>query len=276
MKYNYGSHIGVSKYGIVNAVDEIIKYHGNFIQIFVTNPLSKKTTTRSDEELLTLKHYAKQRDVKIVIHAPYLLNFAREFDKNSWYIKSLMDHLIISDKIGSIGVVVHCGKYLHLDKSEAIDNMYLNLKYILDNFKGESKILLETPCGQGTELGYRLEEFKLIYNKFSTEDKKRIRICVDTCHVFVAGYDLTTKEKVNEFIKLFENTIGWKYVDLIHLNDSKYKIGSRLDRHSMIKKGAIGIKGIGQVIKFIHKSGIPFIMETNLDDNILIEIKKYF
>jgi deoxyribonuclease-4 len=204
MKYYFGAHVGVSKYGLVNAIDEIIKYNGNFIQIFVSNPLSKKMPNRSDEELFTLKHYAKQYDVKIVIHAPYVLNFARKFEKHSWYIKLLTDQLIISEKIGSIGVVIHCGKYLHLDKSEAIENMYVNIKYILDNSPIHSKILLETPCGQGTELGYRLEEFKIIYDKFSQEDKKRLRICVDTCHVFVAGYDLTTPNKVKKFIKLFD------------------------------------------------------------------------
>jgi len=278
MNYYLGTHVGISKYSgfILNAVNEILELKGNLIQIFITNPNGRKVTTRSDEELSALNHYAKQKDVKIVIHAPYLLNLAREFDKNSWYMKSLLEHLIVSEKIGAIGVVIHFGKYLHLDKSEAIQNMYLNIKYALENSPINSKILLETSCGQGTELGYKLEEFKIIYDKFSDQDKKRLRICIDTCHIFVAGYDITTPEKVKEFIKLFNDIIGWKYVDLIHLNDSKYKLNSNLDRHAVLNKGHITMKGLGSFIKFVHKANIPIVIETALNHNMLSIVKKYF
>ena len=278
MKYYLGTHIGISKYSgfISNAINEILHLKGNFIQIFITNPKGRKVTIRSDEELYALNHYAKQKDVKIVIHAPYILNLAREFDKNSWYMKSLLEHLIICDKIGAIGVVIHFGKYLHLDKSEAIQNMYLNIKFALENSPMTSKIFLETSCGQGTELGYKLEEFKIIYDKFSEHDKKRLRICIDTCHIFVAGYDITTPEKVKEFIKLFNNIIGWKYVDLIHLNGSKYKFNSHLDRHEVLNKGHINMKGLGSFIKFVHKANIPIILETSLSNNMLDIVKKYF
>ena len=261
-KFYYGSHVGISKYGLLGAVDEILKYNGNMIQIFITNPKARQTVKRSDEELLAIKHYAKQKDVKIVIHAPYLLNLAREFDKDSWIIKSLLDHLITCEKIGAIGVVFHMGKYLHLDKSDAINNMYLHIKYALDNSPENSKLILETSCGQGTELGYRLEEFRIIYNKFSKEYKKRLKICVDTCHVFAAGYDLTSKKKVNEFIKLFDKLIGWKNVALIHLNDSKYKVNNHLDRHELLDEGEIGLTGLAMIIKFAYKSNIPLVLET--------------
>jgi deoxyribonuclease-4 len=261
-QFYYGSHIGISKNGIIGAIDEIVKYDGNFIQIFITNPKGRKTTKRSDEELLTINHYAKYNKVKIVIHAPYLLNFAHEFKKDSWGITSLINHLDACSKIGAIGVVVHSGKYLHLDKSEAIENMYQNLKYCLDNSPENTKILLETPCGQGTELGGRLEEFRIIYNKFSEQDKKRLRICVDTCHVFAAGYDLSEPSKVKQFIKTFNTIIGWKYVDLIHLNDSRTQLNSKLDRHELLDEGHIKLKGLSMIVKFAFKSGIPLILET--------------
>ena len=260
--YYYGSHIGISKHGIIGAIDEIVKYNGNFIQIFITNPKARKTTKRSDEELATVNHYARYNKVKIVIHAPYLLNFANKFSKDSWGVTALLDHLNICAKLGSIGVVVHTGKYLHLDKSEAIENMYQNLKYCLDNSPENTKILLETPCGQGTELGGRLEEFRIIYDKFSELDKKRLRICVDTCHVFAAGYDLSEPDKVKEFIKTFDTLIGWKYVDLIHMNDSKTKLNSKLDRHELLDEGNIKIKGLSVIIRFAYNANIPLILET--------------
>jgi len=261
-EYYYGSHVGITKHGIIGAIDEIIKYNGNFIQIFITNPKARKTTKRSDEELLTINHYAKYNKVKIVIHAPYLLNFAHEFNKTSWGVISLMDHLEICSKMGAMGVVVHSGKYLHMDKSEAIENMYQNLKYCLDNSPDNTKILLETPCGQGTELGGRLEEFRIIYNKFSELDKKRLRICVDTCHVFAGGYDLSEPSLVKQFIKTFNTLIGWKYVDLIHLNDSKTKLNSKLDRHELLDEGNIKLKGLSVMIKFAYNAKIPLILET--------------
>lgn len=261
-EYYYGSHIGSSKHGIIGAIDEIVKYNGNFIQIFITNPKARKTTKRSDEELATINHYAKYSKVKIVIHSPYLLNFAHEFKKNSWGIISLIDHLNACAKLDAIGVVVHSGKYLDMDKSEAIENMYKNFTYVLENTPENTKILLETPCGQGTELGGRLEEFRIIYNKFSDEQKKRLRICVDTCHVFAAGYNLSEPNKVKEFIKTFDTLIGWKYVDLIHLNDSKTVLNSNLDRHELLDEGHIGLRGLSVFIKFAYKSGIPLILET--------------
>ena len=261
-EYHYGSHVGISKHGIIGGIDEIAKYNGNLIQIFITNPKARKTTKRSDEELATIRHYAKYNKVKIIIHAPYLLNFAHKFSKDSWGITSLLDHLEICAKMGAEGVVVHTGKYLHMDKSEAIENMYENLKYCLDNSSEYTKILLETPCGQGTELGGRLEEFRIIYNKFSEKDKKRLRICVDTCHVFVAGYDLSELAKVKQFIKTFDTLIGWKYVDLIHLNDSKSKLGSNLDRHELLDEGNIKLKGLSAIVKFAYSAEIPLILET--------------
>jgi deoxyribonuclease-4 len=261
-RYYYGSHVGISKHGIIGAIDEIIKYNGNLIQIFITNPKARITTKRSDEELATVNHYAKYSKVNIVIHAPYLLNFAHEFKKNSWVITSLIDHLNTCAKLGAMGVVVHSGKYLDLDKSDAIENMYQNFKYVLKETPENTKILLETPASQGTELGGRLEEFRIIYNKFSEEDKKRLRICCDTAHLFASGYDLSKPTKIKEFIKTFDRLIGWKYVDLIHLNDSKTKLNSHLDRHELLDEGNIGLKGLSLIIKFAYKAGIPLVLET--------------
>jgi deoxyribonuclease-4 len=261
-EYYYGSHVGITKHGIIGAIDEIMKYNGNFIQIFITNPKARITTKRSDEELATVNHYAKYNKVNIVIHSPYLLNFAHEFKKNSWGVISLIDHLNTCAKLDAKGVVVHSGKFLDLDKSDAIENMFKNFTYVLENTPENTKILLETPASQGTELGGRMEEFRIIYNKFSEEQKKRLRICVDTAHLFASGYDLSNPIKVKEFIKTFDILIGWKYVDLIHLNDSKTKLNSHLDRHELLDEGNIKLKGLSVIIKFAYKAGIPLILET--------------
>jgi apurinic endonuclease APN1 len=124
----------------------------------------------------------------------------------------------------------------------------------------------------------KMEEFRIIYNKFSEEQKKRLRICIDTAHLFASGYDLSNPTKVNEFIKTFDTLIGWKYVDLIHLNDSKTKLNSHLDRHELLDEGNIKLKGLSVIIKFAYKANIPLILETPggypIEINIIRKILK--
>ena len=269
--YYYGSHVSFGS-DIISGINEIIKYKGNIIQIFLSDPVTKDKIKISDDVLNATKHYSKENNIKIVIHAPYTINFAREFNKRSKSIRCLLDYLKASDKLDALGIVIHTGKFLDMNRNNAIENMYKNIKYVLDN--SNAKILLETPCGQGTELGSKLEEFRIIYNQFSEDDKKRLRICVDTCHVFASGYDLTTPNKVKEFIKLFDLLIGWKYVDLIHLNDSKTVLNSHLDRHECLDRGHIGLKGLSVFIKFVHKIKIPIILETGCYQDEILIIKK--
>lgn len=274
-EFYYGSHIRSSK-SIIEGIDEIIKHNGNLIQIFITDPTSRFLTKLEDDELLIIKNYAQMNKVKIVIHAPYIFNFARDFKKKSKQISSLQYHLDVCAKLDALGVVIHTGKFVELNKDDAIKNMYTNIKYVLDNSNKNAKILFETPCGQGSELGYKLEELRFIYNKFTEEDKQRLRICVDTCHVFAAGYDLSEPNKVQDFITLFDTLIGWKYVDLIHLNDSRGELNSHVDRHESLGQGHIGLKGLGVFVKFVYKIGIPIILETKtlLDIDLIKKLKR--
>ena len=140
--------------------------------------------------------------------------------------------------------------------------MKKSFEYIIDNTPSNSFIILETAAGQGTELGYDLEEFAALYNSFSDKYKSRIKICIDTCHVFVAGYDLSSKKMVKAFFTKFNKLIGVKHVVLLHLNDSKPELGKRVDRHENIGKGKIGLTGLTEVIKYAKKKGIPMILET--------------
>ena len=97
---------------------------------------------------------------------------------------------------------------------------------------------------------------------FSEQQKLRIGICIDTCHIFSAGYDITSKNKVIDFFKMFNELIGFKYVDLIHLNDSHNKLGSRIDRHSNLGDGYIGITSLKYIIEFAINNKFPLILET--------------
>ena len=260
-KIYYGAHASIAK-GIVGALDTIKKAGGNIVQIFISNPQGRGTKTRTKEEIENINKFQKKNNMKLVIHSPYVLNFAKPFATNNWWIKQMITEMKIGASMNSIGSVVHFGKHLKLTRKEGLINMKKSFEYIIDNTPDNSYIILETAAGQGTELGYDLEEFAALYNAFSKKYQNRIKICIDTCHVFVAGYDLTSQKMVKAFFTKFNKLIGIKHVVLLHLNDSKPELGKRVDRHENIGKGKIGLEGLSEVIKFAKKKGIPMILET--------------
>ena len=271
----YGAHLSI-KNGITSALDEIVEVGGNLIQIFISNPMSTKTSFNKDKynekTFKQIRNKLESSDTKLVIHLPYVINLAKPLMPDpikSWWIDMILQHLIISEGIGSIGCVVHVGKYLKLTETEGLDNMYESLKIVVDYLKNHqfnTHIILETAAGQGTELittsNNSLEEFANFYNRFSEEDKSHIRICVDTCHIFAAGYDIREKAQVKKFFDEFNELIGLEYMDLIHLNDSEKGCGSCVDRHANLGKGLIGSEGLRHFIRYGMYYHIPMVLET--------------
>ena len=270
-QFYYGAHMSI-KNGILSAIDEIIEYEGNLLQIFVSNPMSAKSKSKlNDNECKKIKDKLLDTNTKLVIHLPYIINLSKPNIKldDAWWIKLICDQLIISDKIGSIGCVVHVGKHLDLTIDDGIENMYNSLIYIINFIESnnlQTFIILETAAGQGTELittkNNSLEEFSNFYNKFTTKQKEYIRICFDTCHIFAAGFDITNNNKVKTFFDSFHKMIGIKYLALIHLNDSKSNCGSCVDRHENLGMGKIGIEGLRNFIRYGSFYKIPIILET--------------
>jgi deoxyribonuclease-4 len=272
--FYYGAHISIDLNNIVKSIN---LYGGNMCQIFLTEPTKKNAPNISNQQINNLIQYIKSNKIKIVIHSPYTLNFARIplgiFDSSnlSWWIKNLIDELNFGKKIGALGCVIHFGKYMELGKTVGMKNMYDALIFVLKNVTNIN-IILETSSGQGTELCYRLEDFKIFYNMFSDKIKYRIRICVDTCHIFAAGYDIRDKKGVYDYFDLFDKLIGIKYICLVHLNDAKNELGSRIDRHEKLGKGYIGLTGLQYFVKKCSKYNIPVILETP-QQNYTSEIK---
>lgn len=256
-----GAHLNKDK-TIIRTIANIYREGGNALQIFTGSPLNAKIKAINPDELEEIRDYAKLKNVKLIIHASYMINIAKEFKNNKrvidmedcYWIQLILNELNISNIINSIGVVIHTGKYLNLDKNEAINNMKLTLSYIISQMiKNDYKttLILETPSGQGTELLTTLEDFFNFYNLFSIEEKKYLKICIDTCHIFNLGYD------IDEFlINIKQEDI--KNVILIHLNNSKNEKGSRKDRHEEIlnKNGKIQIPNIINFIKRLNNKTI--------------------
>jgi deoxyribonuclease-4 len=231
----------------------------NLVQLFV-NSSNKKYN-----EFNLLLQYNK---IKCVVHAAYSINIGREWDHYSFWINQLIHEIELAHKIGSFGIVVHMGKQLNLTKEQTINNMYSCLLYVHNKTKMFSsvKIILETPAGQGTEMCYKLEDLANFYKKFShnkIEDiRNRFRICIDTCHIFAAGYDIRTKGAISMYLDTFEEMIGLRHVALIHLNDSKNELGSKKDRHENIGKGFIGSIALKYFVDFFSNINVPIILET--------------
>lgn len=255
-----GVHIDSNN--LISGAQEAKKYGADIIQIFLTSPGTTSIKKRSDTDMKNFKQYLIDNNMLVVVHSSYTHNLAKDWNEYSWWIRNIELEIIDAHKIGAIGLVIHMGKQMDLTQEEAYNNMYTSLMYIHNKTKKyESvKIFLETSTGQGSELCYRLNELGYFYRKL--KKMKRFQICIDTCHVFSAGYNLSTFNQVKLFLETFDELIGLKYVGLIHLNDCKVKFASYIDRHANIGKGYIGLEGLSEVYKFFVKMNIPLVLET--------------
>lgn len=263
------SYIGIHIDSTPNSLIDQIEYYSNkkckVIQLFVSTNKSAKEFYKPIKEL--------QKKLKFIIsvHISYTINIASDPTKYSWGIPQFIEEIKIAHQIGAYAVVVHLGKQLDLSKETAINNMLINLFKVINEIKDlDITILIETSTGQGSEMCYDLDDFSKFYNKIKN---KKVGICVDTCHIFNAGYDIRTKEGVNKYFKDFDSKIGLSHIKLIHLNDSKNKLGANIDRHANIGRGYIGDEGLKQVTMFFSKLGVPIVLETP-DTYINDDLKK--
>ena len=272
----FGAHVSTSK-GIPNAIKytkEIL--NGDILQIFSQSPRSLKgPSDKTIHDIPKIIDAIKTHNVKIVSHSPYMINLSKDISTHQYVMDCLLKDLQFINKVGGIGSVVHMGKSLKLSKDEALKNMILNIKYILSNYNGDAKLIIETSCGQGTELLSNLDDIGDFYNhgvdgtSFTEAEKKKIEFCIDTCHIFVAGYDMRSPKEVNSYFNKFNKIIGNNKLALIHFNDSAKKLGSNVDRHANIGEGYIGnpdldgnIDGLKAVFKKASQLSIPMVLET--------------
>ena len=273
--------IGYNIFGDINSYDilQILGDNANYIQIFTSNPTNFITTKFNINTHVNF--FLKQNNINIVIHGSFLINLSRKTDdkitQNS--INLLKRDLKISTEINAIGVIIHMGKDTQkLGYMNAIEMYIKNLNYVLSSTNGI--IILETGAGCGSEVASRFNE--LAYIRDSCIDKSRIKFCIDTCHIYAAGYDLTDLDFVDTLEKYIDNTLGWNNVIVAHINDSKDVYNSRKDRHHDITCGDISTKNIDAFMKFIYffiKRDIPIILETPCEEKSYATqidfIKKY-
>ena len=261
-----GSHMSVSK-GLLHAAKETHKMGCNAFQIFAKSPQSTRYKCKfKDEEIEKVNEFLDEHTIEIVCHSSYMLNFAKPPSEIQWAIDSLVEDMKIMEKLDGIGCVIHMGKQCKMpSEDECLENKIKGLTAALDASPEKVKLILETAAGQGSELCVSIEKLGKLYHMFPEEYKKRIGFCVDTCHIFAAGYDCRTEDTVNEFLELWDKEIGTEHIVLIHMNDSKDVCGAKKDRHESISAGQIGnrdLSGFKRWISFAKENEIPVILET--------------
>ncbi|VEU63605.1 deoxyribonuclease IV [Mycoplasmopsis bovirhinis] len=252
-----GSHISFKKPGYLpGAVKESLENGANTMMIYLGAP---QTTIRVPVENYNLEVYLqdykdkiKQED--IIVHAPYIINPANPAKAN-FSNDFLIKEISRMNYLGLKYLVLHPGAYTTYEIQEALEQLVESLKYIINQTK-DVVICIETMSGKGTEIGINFEQIRYLLDEV---DHDRVQVCLDTCHLWDAGYDLSNyqefKTELNKYNLL-------KHVKVIHLNDSKNTLGSHKDRHANIGHGYIGTDTLKQFVHDVDFDNIPIILET--------------
>ncbi len=256
-----GSHVGFKKdTQILGSLEEALSYGSTTFMFYTGAPQNTKRCEISDELTLLALNKMKDTDIdysKVIVHAPYIINLAnnKDPDKFMFSVRFLQEEVERCSKLGIKNMVLHPGSHVGLGIDEGISNIITGLNMILDNT--DVTILLETMAGKGTEIGSNFNEIKKIIN--GVHNKERIGVCMDTCHMNDAGYDLTDFDKL---LNYFDEVVGLEFLHCIHINDSKNEKSSHKDRHENIGFGTIGFDTLISIIYNERLSDIPKILET--------------
>ena len=259
MELIIGSHVSYkSDTQLLGSVKEALKYGENTFMFYTGAPQNTRRGIINDG--LTYQAYQLMKEngmelENIIVHAPYIVNLCNDekFDFSVSFLKNEMERC---EELGMTKLVLHPGSSVGLERNHAISNIIKGLNIVLGN-QYKVTICLETMAGKGTEVGRNFEELKFIIDH--VEYKDRIGVCLDTCHIHDAGYDLNNFDHV---LEEFDQVIGLDYLKVIHVNDSKNVGGSHKDRHENIGFGEIGFDNLMNVIYHSRLDGIPKILET--------------
>ena len=262
-----GCHVSIAG-SIDKAVDNAVERECSAFQIFTRNPRGWHAKELTKEDIANFKSKLKASKIDRLAtcaHMPYLPNLATPkqdgFEKS---LKTLIDEIERCVQLGIPYLVTHLGSHLGTGDEAGIKKLVEGLT-IAGQTKNDVIILLENTAGQKNSVGSNFKQLGEIFNQL--KPAKKFGVCFDSCHAFVAGYDLRTEERVKETFDEFDKYIGIENLKILHLNDAKGDIGCNLDRHYHLGLGGIGEKGIAAVIKFANKREIPIILETPIDDD---------
>ena len=260
-----GFHVSIAG-SIDLAVDRALQADCTAFQLFTRNPRSWKYKALDEEEARTFaEKRAKAGFKKVVVHMPYLPNLASP--DRSVARKSRASLSAEVERCGRLGVdyiVAHVGTHMGKGSMVGVRNVAEACNEALEANENSVMVLLENTAGQKNAVGASFEEIRMMLD--GVRKSERVGVCMDTCHLFAAGFDISVPSGVEETLALFGETVGMDRLKVVHLNDSKGPLGGNLDRHDHIGMGRIGESGFRALLHYPGITRLPMLMETPQDD----------
>src|SRR5438309_6255769 len=257
-----GAHMSIAG-GVHLAIERACSINCTAMQIFVKNNMQWFARPLSTEEIrVFLDHRQRRQLASVFAHANYLINLAAtnsQFHANS--LRALAEELIRADQLELPFLVMHPGAHLGTGEEAGLKKVAASIDKVLRKLpKLKTRIALETTAGQGSSLGHTFEQIAYIFD--NVREPQRLCVCLDTAHVFAAGYDIGSEVAIKKTFREFDRTIGLERLVAIHVNDSKTVRGSRVDRHEHVSKRNIGLDAFRFIMRDRRFSKIPKVLET--------------
>lgn len=256
-----GAHVSVAG-GVENAIDNQVDVGGNCGQIFTTSPQVWQQPTLTDSQVESFRAGVEDHGLAPwLIHSSYLVNLATpKNDLREQSVESLQAELNAANRLDIPYVNTHLGAHTGAGVDQGLDNAATAIGEL--TVPDGVSLVIESDAGAGTKLGSTFEELAEIDDRTETP----IEFCLDTAHLYAAGYDLSTEAAVAETVAAFDDAVGVESVVAIHLNDSKHGCGTNKDEHAHLGDGELGDGGIAAVINHPDLRGLPFVLETPTED----------
>lgn len=288
---NYGLHVNANNNAqhLYSIKYYYKKYKCSAFQIFLSGSALKvaRITKQNKQYLEEIKQYITKHKISLIVHSPYTFNIAQPLrtpnnkPTDDWWINAIVREYGIANNMNIKYTVLHCGKLKGINDMFKENTETQNIKLGIQTMKEcltlvsdiihkkypihTTCILLENLAGQKNELLYNFPDLLQFYKNLDNKQKDVIKLCLDTCHLFASGYELSKSKDVDDLFELIDKEVGISTIKVIHLNDSKYECGSRLDRHASLGEGKINKSCIKRFIKLAKKYNIIMILETPHD-----------
>jgi deoxyribonuclease-4 len=258
----FGAHFSIAG-GYHNALVEAHAHGCDTVQLFTKQPGHWAARAIEDEHVRTFHDTLRQTGLRRIMgHASYLLNPASpDAALHRRSVDSLVEEMNRAERLGLCYLVLHPGAHMESSEDEALARVVGALNETHARCGGFTvRILVETTAGQGSTLGHRFEHLAFILEHVA--DSGRLGVCLDTCHIFAAGYPLCTAEAYQATMEEFDRIVGLRRIEAFHVNDSLRPLGSRIDRHAPIGKGEIGLEAFRLLVNDPRFSDHPMVLET--------------
>lgn len=258
----FGAHVSIAG-GVFNAPQNGKVATCDVVQIFTKNQMQWRVPELTEEDILKFKAEEQRTGVQCVcVHASYLINLGGfETQKLQQSRQNFLIEMQRAEALGIRYLAVHPGSHTGKGEKRGLQRIAESLNFVFDKCPDfRLKILLETTAGQGDNLGYKFEQLAEI--KTQVEAKEKVGVCLDTCHLFAAGYELRTQDGYKKTMRQLEEIIGIDQIGIIHTNDSKRELGSRVDRHEHIGEGELGLVAFEHLVNDTRFKHVPMIIET--------------